>query len=149
MITPDRPMGGHRRPTGGTVTATVTRALGGLLRADGVPDLWLPVLLRYSPVDPFAVRLVLLLDADSSVEWLLDRDDLARGLREPVGLGDVRVHVEGTDVVVTLQADGQPATRLLLPLADVVEALAGSYALVPTGTEAVPDAELDALLAGG
>jgi hypothetical protein len=126
-------------------TTTLTRAIGGLLRVPDGDDLWLPVLVRYSADDPYAVRVVLLLDAESSVEWLLARDQLAESLQRPVGIGDLRLRTEGTDVVVEL-GTGEAPTRLLLPLRDVVEVLASSYELVPTGTESVPDAELEALL---
>ena len=132
------------------VTRTLTRALGGLLRLDEHdPGLLLPVLVRYSPADPYAVRLVLLLDADSSVEWLLDRDALADAVRssDPVGLGDVRLWSDG-DAVVAELGDERPA-RLHLPLRDVVEALVASYALVPTGAEQVDLSGVEALLADG
>lgn len=121
---------------------SITRAVGGLLRADAQPDLWLPVLLRWAPSDPFAVRMVLLVDTTSSVEWLLSRELLTEALTGPVGCGDVHVRVDGSDVVVELAGE----CCLLMPLADVVEVLTSSYAVVPTGSEAVSDAALAALL---
>jgi Streptomyces sporulation and cell division protein, SsgA len=121
---------------------SVTRAVGGLLRADDQPDLWLPVLLRWTPSDPFAVRMVLLVDTTSSVEWLLSRELLTEALTGPAGCGDVHVRVDGSDVVVDLAGE----CCLLMPLADVVEVLTASYAVVPTGSEAVSEAAFAALL---
>jgi hypothetical protein len=55
--------------------------------ADAVP---LPVSLRYSSSDPYAVRAVFSGDG-VEVEWVFARDLLRTGLASPVGDGDVHV----------------------------------------------------------
>src|SRR3954470_23236085 len=55
--------------------------------ADAVP---LPVSLRYSASDPYAVRAVFSGDG-MEVEWVFARDLLRSGLTSPVGEGDVHV----------------------------------------------------------
>lgn len=120
---------------------TATRGLGAVLRVPGLADLVLPVLLRYSADDPFAVRMVLLGDGggDESVEWLFARSLLTDGLTAPTGEGDVRVRVDGRAVCIELA--GQAG--VLLPLDGLVEFLADSYSVVPTGGETAGD-DLDA-----
>lgn len=129
-------------------TRTATRGMGATLRVTGLPDVLLPALLRYSADDPWAVRLVLLLettgpDAPESVEWVFSRDLLTTGLLGPTGEGDVHVSVEGRTAVVELA--GRAGVRL--PLDGLVEFLAESYDVVPTGGEsAATDAQLEAEL---
>ena len=128
-----------------------TRGLGAVLRVPGLPDVTLPALLRYSAADPFAVRLVLLLvqdegaagDGPESVEWLLSRSLLTEGLLAPAGQGDVQVRVDGHDVAVELAG----AAEVLLPLEGMVEFLADSYEVVPTGAETLAVGTLDEELA--
>jgi hypothetical protein len=55
--------------------------------ADAVP---LPVTLRYSATDPYAVRAVFSGDG-MEVEWVFARDLLRAGLSTPTGDGDVHV----------------------------------------------------------
>lgn len=126
---------------------TTTRGLGGLLRVPGLDDVRLPALLRYSAADPFAVRLVLLLaeedgDGPESVEWVFCRSLLTDGLLAPVGDGDVRVRVEGREVSIELAG----SATVLLPLDGMVEFLADSYEVVPTGAESLALADLDSAL---
>ena len=122
-----------------------TRGLGAVLRVPGLADVVLPVLLRYSAADPYAVRLVLLPDGGvegegpESVEWLFARSLLTEGLLAPTGHGDVRVRVDGHEVGVELAG----SAMVLLPLAGLVEFLADSYEVVPTGTETLTDSALD------
>lgn len=129
-------------PTGTTHT---TRGLGALLQVPGLPDLVLPALLRYSAADPFAVRMVLLLspeDGDEgpdSVEWVFSRSLLTEGLLAPAGSGDVQVRVVGHEVSVELAG----SATVLLPLEGLVEFLADSYEVVPTGAEAAALADDD------
>lgn len=127
-------------------TGRTTRGLGALLRVPGLPDAALPALLRHSADDPFAVRLVLLLDPEGdgpeSVEWLFSRSLLTDGLLAPAGQGDVQVHVVGHEVVVELAG----SATVLLPLEGLVEFLAASYDVVPTGAEELDPAAVDAAL---
>lgn len=46
--------------------------------------------LRYSPEDPYAVRMSLDTFLEEPLEWALDRDLLAAALYAPKGIGDVR-----------------------------------------------------------
>jgi Streptomyces sporulation and cell division protein, SsgA len=112
---------------------SATRGLGAVLCVPGLPDLVLPVLLRYSAADPYAVRMVLLPDGggDESVEWMFARTLLTEGLTGPAGEGDVRVRVLGREVCVELAG----SASVLLPLDGLVEFLADSYTVVPTGCE--------------
>lgn len=114
--------------------ASATCGLSCVLRVPDLADLALPVLLRYSAADPFAVRMVLLPsgDGDESVEWVFARCLLTDGLTSPAGEGDVRVAVVGREVCVELAG----AASVLLPLDGLVEFLAVSYEIVPTGAEA-------------
>ncbi len=117
---------------------TTSRGLGAVLRVPSFPDVVLPVLLGYRESDPYAVRLVLLPDGlgDESVEWVFARSLLTEGLIGPVGEGDVRVRVLGRQVAVEL--GGQAS--VLLPLDGLVEFLADSYEVVPTGAESAAGA---------
>lgn len=54
------------------------------------PAVPLDLELRYTSLDPFAVR-VLLRTADASVRWCLSRETLLLGLRRHEGIGDVAV----------------------------------------------------------
>lgn len=124
-----------------------TRGLGAVLRVPGLADLALPALLRFSAADPFAVRLVLLLapdagagaDGPESVEWLFSRSLLTEGLLAPAGQGDVQVRVDGHDVTIGLAGSAE----VLLPLEGLVEFLADSYEVVPTGAESVTGSAFD------
>ncbi|MCU1691940.1 MAG: regulator [Frankiales bacterium] len=127
-------------PAGSPRDGRTTRGLGALLCVPGLPDAALPALLRHSAADPYAVRLVLLLapdddaagsDGPESVEWLFSRSLLTEGLLAPAGEGDVRVRVVGREVAVELAG----SASVLLPLEGLVEFLAASYDVVPTGAE--------------
>ena len=140
------------RSTPDSPSTRTTRGLGAVLRVPGLPDAALPALLRHAAADPFAVRLVLLLDAEGtdapeSVEWLFSRSLLTEGLLAPAGEVDVRVRVVGREVAVELAG----SASVLLPLEGLVEFLAASYDVVPTGAEdldpAALDAEMERLLA--
>lgn len=128
-----------------------TRGLGAVLRVPGLADVTLPALLRYSAADPYAVRLVLLLapdeaadgDGPESVEWLFSRSLLTEGLLAPSGQGDVQVRVDGHDVSIALAGSAE----VLLPLEGMVEFLADSYEVVPTGAESLAGSVLDEELA--
>lgn len=123
----------------------VTRGLGAVLRVPGLADVVMPALLRYSAADPYAVRLVLLLDGGAegegpeSVEWLFSRSLLTEGLFTPTGQGDVQVRVDGHEVSVELAG----SATVLLPLEGLVEFLADSYEVVPTGAETLTGSAFD------
>ncbi len=102
--------------------------------ADAVP---LPVSLRYSATDPYAVRAVFSGDG-MEVEWVFARDLLRSGLLSPIGDGDVHVWPSwGTGrelLMISLTSpDGQAV--LEASAADVRAFLDRTAAVVPDGHE--------------
>ncbi|MEU1168739.1 SsgA family sporulation/cell division regulator [Streptomyces sp. NPDC090075] len=69
----------------------VHRTLVVQLRADGTDRCPVLAHLSYDAGDPFAVTAVFTLDGRVLARWRLDREMLNDGLREPVGVGDVRL----------------------------------------------------------
>ncbi len=113
--------------------------------ADAVP---LPVSLRYSAADPYAVRAVFSGDG-MEVEWVFARDLLRTGLSSPVGDGDVHVWPSwGTGrelVMISLTSpDGQAV--LEASAEDVRTFLDRTAAVVPDGEESLY-LDLDAAVA--
>jgi hypothetical protein len=107
-----------------------TRGVGGALRLAGAPDLPVTILLRHSSQQPSALRAVVLLGDDESIELVVDRTLLTAGLTAPAEDADVGVSVVGSSVAIAV---GE--LMLLMALADVVDLLLASYAAAPTGTE--------------
>lgn len=107
---------------------------------------------RYEHTDPYAVHVAFHTGGAEVVEWTFARSLLTDGVTRPVGEGDVQVwpsHVNGNSVVCL--ALSSPSGRALfeVPLAELVEFLTRSYAVVPTGGESDyvdVDAELALLL---
>ncbi len=113
--------------------------------ADAVP---LPVSLRYSSTDPYAVRAVFSGDG-VEVEWVFARDLLRTGLASPVGDGDVHVWPSwGTGrelLMISLTSpDGQAVLEATAE--DVRSFLDRTAAVVPDGDES-SHLDLDAALA--
>ena len=113
--------------------------------ADAVP---LPVSLRYSAADPYAVRAVFSGDG-MEVEWVFARDLLRTGLSTPIGDGDVHVWPSwGTGrelVMISLTSpDGQAV--LEAGADDVRTFLDRTAAVVPDGEESLY-LDLDAAVA--
>jgi hypothetical protein len=99
----------------------------------------LPVSLRYSATDPYAVRALFRGgDGETSVEWVFARDLLVEGLEKATGLGDVHVWpsrgTEGDIVVIALSS---PDGRAVLHAdADDLRLFVGqTLVVVPTGCE--------------
>ncbi len=110
--------------------------------------------LRYEACDPYAVHLTFH-TGDGAVEWTFARQLLTDGVSVPAGEGDVSVWPSraGGRAVVCLSLSS-PSGRALFeaPLHRLVELLAATYELVPTGSESdFVDLEsgLDFLLRGG
>jgi sporulation and cell division protein SsgA len=104
--------------------------------ADAVP---LPVSLRYSAADPYAVRAVFSGDG-MEVEWVFARDLLRTGLATPIGDGDVHVWPSwGTGrelVMISLTSpDGQAVLEASAD--DVRTFLDRTAAVVPDGEESL------------
>lgn len=113
--------------------------------ADAVP---LPVSLRYSANDPYAVRAVFSGDG-MEVEWVFARDLLRTGLTTPIGDGDVHVWPSwGTGrelLMISLTSpDGQAV--LEAAAADVRSFLDRTAVVVPDGDES-SHLDLDTTLA--
>jgi hypothetical protein len=104
--------------------------------ADAVP---LPVSLRYSAADPYAVRAVFSGDG-MEVEWVFARDLLRTGLATPIGDGDVHVWPSwGTGrelVMISLTSpDGQAVLEASAD--DVRTFLDRTAVVVPDGEESL------------
>ena len=113
--------------------------------ADAVP---LPVSLRYSAADPYAVRAVFSGDG-MEVEWVFARDLMRTGLSTPIGDGDVHVWPSwGTGrelVMISLTSpDGQAV--LEASAEDVRTFLDRTALVVPDGEESLY-LDLDAAVA--
>lgn len=109
----------------------------------------IPVSLRYSAADPYAVRALFRGDG-LEVEWVFARDLLLRGLTVPAGEGDVRVWpASGSQVMVSLSSPDGRAVLEVDP-ADVRSFLACTTSVVALGQESHHvdlDSALEALLA--
>jgi hypothetical protein len=124
-----------------------------LLVATG-PALPLRADIEYSPEDPYAVRVTFHTGTaeDEVVAWTFARSLLTDGVMGPVGDGDVQVWPSTTRGVSSVCLSlTSPSGRALFeaPLADIVQFLARTYTLVPTGHESDfvdVDAELALLL---
>ncbi len=113
--------------------------------ADAVP---LPVSLRYSVADPYAVRAVFSGDG-MEVEWVFARDLLRTGLAAPVGDGDVHVWPSwGTGRELLMISLTSPDGQAVLEAAadDVRSFLDRTTAVVADGRES-SHLDLDAALA--
>lgn len=107
-----------------------------LVDADAVP---LPVSLRYSPLDPYAVRTIFSGDG-MEVEWVFARELLRTGLSTPNGDGDVHIWPSwGTGrelLMISLTSpDGQAV--LEADAEDVRGFLDRTAAVVPDGEESL------------
>lgn len=102
--------------------------------ADAVP---LPVNLRYSATDPYAVRAVFSGDG-MEVEWVFARDLLRQGLSTPTGDGDVHVWPSwGTGRELLMISLTSPDGQAVLEAGadDVRSFLDRTAAVVPDGQE--------------
>lgn len=102
--------------------------------ADAVP---LPVSLRYSATDPYAVRAVFSGDG-MEVEWVFARDLLRSGLAAPIGDGDVHVWPSwGTGRELLMISLTSPDGQAVLEAAaeDVRMFLDRTAVVVPDGEE--------------
>ena len=113
--------------------------------ADAVP---LPVSLRYSAADPYAVRAVFSGDG-MEVEWVFARDLLRTGLVTPIGDGDVHVWPSwGTGRELVMSSLTSPDGQAVLEAGaeDVRTFLDRTALVVPDGEESLY-LDLDAAVA--
>lgn len=114
---------------------------GLLLLAKDNPGAPLAAVLAYVPAaDPYAVRLVFRDEHNADMTYTFARDLLAAGLRESVGIGDVRIGPVADDdwLLFTLIPEGGDDSASFEAFASreqVVTFTARSYRLVPAGRE--------------
>jgi hypothetical protein len=93
----------------------------------------------YRASEPFTVTAAFQTARDRWVEWLFARELLVEGLREPAGIGDVRVRPDssrGVDVLV-VEIESPEGFAFLEMDHEAVEAFLDATAdLVPLGAEA-------------
>ena len=131
---------------------SVTTQLELRLVVPGNPSL--PVLAEttYDQSDPYAVRVAFHTGGSDVVEWTFARSLLTDGVTHPVGEGDVQAwpsHSAGRPVVCLSLSSPSGRALFEAPLAELVEFLTKTYAVVPTGSESDfvdVDAELALLL---
>lgn len=134
--------------------ATVTTELELRLVVPGGSPVPVLAAVRFDASDPYAVHVGFRTGVgadgeDSVVEWTFARQLLTEGVTATVGDGDVQVwptHDPGSPAVNL--ALSSPSGRALfeVPLSELVEFLAETYAAVPTGSES-EHVDLDAELA--
>lgn len=117
----------------------------------------------YSAADPYAVSLTFMTSDEpgEGICWTFARQLLTDGITRSVGDGDVQVHprsiadpeasvdadVEGPRSVVVLSMSSPNGSATFeASMHDVVEFLADTYAVVPTGTESA-HVDVDAAIA--
>lgn len=105
--------------------------------------------------DPYAVQVAFHTGGAEVVEWTFARSLLTDGVTHPVGEGDVQVwpsHSGGQPVVCLSLSSPSGRALFEAPLAELVEFLTKTYAVVPTGSESDyvdVEAELALLLWSG
>ena len=117
---------------------SVTAELELRLIVPGSPSLPVTAELSYDHADPYAVRVAFHTGASEVVEWTFARGLLTDGVTHAVGEGDVQVrpsHSGGKPVVCLSLSSPSGRAMFEAPLAELVEFLTRTYAVVPTGSE--------------
>lgn len=101
----------------------------------------------YDPADPYAITLAFRAECDRWVAWSFARDLIVEGLREPAGLGDVRVRPDRKDppeiLVIELESpDGYAVVEMAYE--DAAAFVTMTNEIVPHGTERI---DIDAFIA--
>jgi hypothetical protein len=134
---------------------SVTSELELRLVVPGSPALPVTAELAYDHGDPYAIRVAFHTGGNDVVEWTFARSLLTDGVTHPVGEGDVQVwpsHSGGRPVVCLSLSSPSGRALFEAPLAELVEFLTKTYAVVPTGSESDyvdVEAELALLLWSG
>jgi hypothetical protein len=96
------------------------------------------ILLRYDPMDPYAVVMTVRVHGQDGVTWLFGRELLDEGLRRATGVGDVSIapcpQAPAALFHIILRDDANHAV-LELRVAPVAEFMRMTYKLVPSGRE--------------
>jgi len=116
----------------------VTTQLELRLVVPGNPSLPVTAELTYDHTDAYAIRVAFHTGGTDIVEWTFARSLLTDGVTHPVGEGDVQVwpsHSAGRPVVCLSLSSPSGRALFETPLAELVEFLTRTYAVVPTGSE--------------
>jgi Streptomyces sporulation and cell division protein, SsgA len=92
----------------------------------------------YRADQPFTVTAAFQTERDRWVEWAFSRDLLVEGLREPAGVGDVRLHPDAEDGLTVLVVEIESPegyAELELEHARVRSFLDATARIVPLGAE--------------
>jgi hypothetical protein len=117
---------------------TILCELSAIFVAENGERVPLPALLRYDPVDPMAVTLVMWVAPDRMVEWTFARQLLADGAHQATGEGDVRIRPAfhgGRRVLGICLSSPAGHADLELPHSRVGTFIRNTYAAVPGGME--------------
>jgi len=117
---------------------SVTAEIELRLVVPGSPTLPVRADFLYDHADPYAVRVAFHTGGAEVVEWTFARALLTDGVTHPVGEGDVQVwpsHSAGRPVVCISLSSPSGRAMFEAPLAQLVEYLTKTYAVVPTGSE--------------
>jgi Streptomyces sporulation and cell division protein, SsgA len=131
---------------------SVTTQLELRLVVPGNPSLPVLAEMTYDQCDPYAIKVAFHTGGSDVVEWTFARSLLTDGVTHPVGEGDVQAwpsHSAGRPVVCLSLSSPSGRALFEAPLADLVEFLTKTYAVVSTGSEGDfvdVDAELALLL---
>ncbi|WP_267242420.1 SsgA family sporulation/cell division regulator [Streptomyces sp. PR69] len=123
------------------MSSTVAQSAPARLICDAAPQTGpaIPVRLRYTAEDPYAVRMDFPAEAslaDTGVTWVFARSLLESGLSGPSGAGDVHIWPWGlTHTMVELRSP-EGVALLQFGSAAMRHFLALSYGVVPAGGEA-------------
>ena len=129
--------------------ATVNADVQVRLVVENAAALPLRATMTYDAADPYAVTIAFHAGASEAVQWTFARQLLTDGVTGSAGHGDVRTwpgaDEQGQIVCLSLRSP-QGSALFQIPVPELVEFLAMSYAAVPTGTES-EHVDLDAGLA--
>ncbi|MDX6234482.1 MAG: hypothetical protein QOH68_3590 [Nocardioidaceae bacterium] len=96
------------------------------------------ILLRYDPMDPYAVVMTVRVHGQDGVTWLFGRELLDEGLRRATGVGDVSIAPcpqAPTALFHVILRDDASHAVLELRVAPVAEFMRMTFKLVPSGRE--------------
>ncbi|MGW0775614.1 SsgA family sporulation/cell division regulator [Streptomyces sp. NPDC054802] len=131
------------------MSSTIEQSVRARLISDAPHSMAVPVVLRYSDTDPFAVRMAFPPEAclnETGVTWTFARSLLDAGLRAPSGDGDVHIWPCGRVQTMIELRSPEGVALLQLDTASLRRFLVRSYATVPAGNEAAAQ-DLDRALA--
>nr|WSY52046.1 SsgA family sporulation/cell division regulator [Streptomyces sp. NBC_00886] len=119
---------------------TLEQPAGARLITDDDHELAVPVTLRYSSGDPFAVQLAfpawISLD-DKKVTWIFARALLEKGLSSPAGMGNVRIRPYGPSHTAVEFHSPEGIAMIRFDTAALHHFLRRSYSVTEAGQEAL------------